>query len=187
MVSTIDKAVSSFSLRINQDWSPEDASTEKSAWESFLKADLADSIVPTPSSELRPETFSLETTCVEISSPLLVQVVSVEDVGKPKYKPAAGMEEVKEDEEGVECGKYLEGTEKEAKTESGPKMLKVGFKSAYGNFFGLEMERITLFSPEMEMGMKLILRPPFIVRRGIALLWSKHCEALKTLSQLTKY
>ena len=173
----INKAIAKYSIRINEKWKPESANT----WESFLKSDLSDSIIATSLIKFKPESFSIETIRVDIEGPLLVQVISIEDIGKPKYKV---MKDVKE--EGLECGGYLEGVEKEEKAESEPKMLKIGFKSAYGNFFGLEMERISLFLPEMEMGMKLILKPPFIIRRGIALLLNKNCEVLKTLTQLTK-
>ena len=119
----------------------------------------------------------------------MVQIESVSDIGKPKHKVAlgAGEEENKDaDEEGIECGKYLEGTEKEAKTEGGPKMLKLEFKSIQAAFSGVEMERIHMFSPELKQGTKMILRPPFVIRRSLALLWTKNCEILKSIEQLKK-
>ena len=88
-----------------------------------------------------------------------------------------------EDEE-VESTRYLEGTEKEGKTESGPKVLKLGLKNGHASFAGMEMERLPLLAVEMPKNAKLLIKAPSVIRRSIALLWKNNCEVLEAMEQL---
>ncbi len=181
MAATLEKLFPKVGLKLNPGW--DKGGNDNDVWKAFLEGDIAESTEFSSAEDFPAAQFSLETTTSTVKKHMIVQVEAVEDVGKPKYKPAGGV--IVEDEE-LECGKYLGGTEKEAKTESGPKILKLSLKSGSLTFSALEMERIPALSPELEKKTKLLLKAPFTIRRSIVLLWKANCELLTSLDQLKK-